>query len=875
MEVPLNVFLFRLAVLVLAYLNYAHATSPITVQVGIISELSDDNRLYDPKFWSSSNDYTTAVSIVPLSAKVPWWDTLQVRRAACSLFSQGVDGVLSFLPPNLSPMLSSYAQTYGLPLIIAKNPQAMTLNSEVQMIPNTEKTASDLMTSYKWKSFAFMYDSDDGPVLLQKIMDRNPQIEVEAVWRVSNGEQAARFLQLLENNAEYQQKKEIQNVLFATDNALLDEALISMPMLFLGKLKFHFISANPVLRLQKYFPVWHLVTRLCLVDSNATAYRNLENRWRTLLQPYRRVTEPSTNDVPESAMLASDAIRLLSKTYNDFAQHNGIFGQQDTEGYAVQIQCSQNPSKTPVTRSGKGSSVSQHLKEIDFHNGVTGTVKFEQSGERLDFTLHVFETTSSVTKKVGEWSDYGGLKMAGDTTATTELNDDPFERNKKDGKSGKPIIVTSVLVAPFLMRKQSLNLQGNDRFEGFVIDLMDQVSSMLNVNYELKVVKDGKFGFYNGTHWNGMIGEVMREDADVAVAPLTVTRSREEVVDFTTPFMTLGMNILMKRPAALDGKATSKLTPFGFLHAFTYEIWLVLIAVYVFFGVGFFAVSRFTGAPDRIRSVDTKGSDHLSVCSSFWFAAGSLFLQNTGIYPRSISHRVLSVVWWIFTLITLVAYIGSLSSMMIKERTTIHGRVDNYLTSFELLKNFIETGTPTIGVVGSGSSEAFFKYSQVGVFHQYGQFLKENRDAVTNSYSEGIERVRNSNGSYAFIIESASAEFVSNHPPCDTVTTFGYLDTRSYSMAIKKGSYLGESLDQALLDILESGALRQIYEKWWHQDTECSNPTLDVLPGLYDSSLKITEVSGAFYILTIGVVVASLTALAEYFIRSKKLTVDK
>ena len=42
---------------------------------------------------------------------------------------------------------------------------------------------------------------------------------------------------------------------------------------------------------------------------------------------------------------------------------------------------------------------------------------------------------------------------------------------------------------------------------------------------ERSVGKDGK--------WNGMIGELLNDEADMAVAPLTITFERESVVHFT------------------------------------------------------------------------------------------------------------------------------------------------------------------------------------------------------------------------------------------------------------------------------------------------------------------------------------------------------
>ena len=65
------------------------------------------------------------------------------------------------------------------------------------------------------------------------------------------------------------------------------------------------------------------------------------------------------------------------------------------------------------------------------------------------------------------------------------------------------------------------------------------------------LVKDGRYGSVNPDtdEWNGMIGELIRGDADVAIAPLTVTLNRERVVSFTKPFMLTELAFVYKNPS--------------------------------------------------------------------------------------------------------------------------------------------------------------------------------------------------------------------------------------------------------------------------------------------------------------------------------------
>lgn len=65
------------------------------------------------------------------------------------------------------------------------------------------------------------------------------------------------------------------------------------------------------------------------------------------------------------------------------------------------------------------------------------------------------------------------------------------------------------------MRKKSANkLEGNDRYEGYAVDLIKELSQLSNFKYEFIVQEDGANGQLvncpNGTKscWDGMVGKV-------------------------------------------------------------------------------------------------------------------------------------------------------------------------------------------------------------------------------------------------------------------------------------------------------------------------------------------------------------------------------
>lgn len=64
---------------------------------------------------------------------------------------------------------------------------------------------------------------------------------------------------------------------------------------------------------------------------------------------------------------------------------------------------------------------------------------------------------------------------------------------------------------PYVMLKANYQeLEGNERYEGFCVDMLKELADILKFNYRIKLVSDGVYGVpgANGT-WTGMVGELI------------------------------------------------------------------------------------------------------------------------------------------------------------------------------------------------------------------------------------------------------------------------------------------------------------------------------------------------------------------------------
>lgn len=64
---------------------------------------------------------------------------------------------------------------------------------------------------------------------------------------------------------------------------------------------------------------------------------------------------------------------------------------------------------------------------------------------------------------------------------------------------------------PYVMRRPNFQaLSGNERFEGFCVDMLRELAELLRFRYRLRLVEDGLYGAPepNGS-WTGMVGELI------------------------------------------------------------------------------------------------------------------------------------------------------------------------------------------------------------------------------------------------------------------------------------------------------------------------------------------------------------------------------
>ncbi|PSN42074.1 hypothetical protein C0J52_16393 [Blattella germanica] len=515
-----------------------------------------------------------------------------------------------------------------------------------------------------------------------------------------------------------------------------------------------------------------------------------------------------------------DSFTVLYEEPSGLTKLNSLLKLFDNKGKAVTVrQLDPLHNHRPVLREIKSSGErnivldcsTESLPEVLKQAQQVGLVTSDQNYIITSMDLH----TIDVEPFQHGGTNITGLRMVDPENEAVQMAvrrwaDLELKRGKKLNITPETLTVCTYLSNnisnPYGMRRQSSEqLKGNDRFEGFGIELIHELSLILGFNYTFELQLDNAYGSLNKEtgQWNGMIRQLLDYKADLAITDLTITSEREAAVDFTMPFMSLGISILYKRPT----KEAPKL--FSFMSPFSIDVWVCMFSVYI--GV-------------------------------------SILLWMMG---RAVSTRMVAGIWWFFTLIIVSSYTANLAAFLTVESMT---------SPFKNVKELANQNVIKYGAKRGGSTVNFFRDSTDEMYRKMYQYMMDNQaDVLTSSNEEGLEWVKTKN--YAFFMESTSIQYITERD-CDVAQVGDELDSKGYGIAMRKNSTYRNQLSTAVLKLQESGKLSKMKIRWWKEERgggKCSDSGGSGNP----SPLNLQNVGGVFVVLVAGTFGACFVALFE------------
>uniref|UniRef100_A0A1I8II90 Glutamate receptor n=1 Tax=Macrostomum lignano TaxID=282301 RepID=A0A1I8II90_9PLAT len=421
---------------------------------------------------------------------------------------------------------------------------------------------------------------------------------------------------------------------------------------------------------------------------------------------------------------------------------------------------------------------------------------FDSDWRRVNFSLRAYELTS-----IGSWDRLHGFNIS-------RTFQEPLEEVQKKLQN-KTLRVTTVEDAPFIKVKNKNDSNNPPQFDGFCIQMLNLIAQEAGFNFTVRLVEDGNYGTKTGNDsegnevWNGMIGELIDKKADLAVAPLTITYERERVIDFTTPCGA--------------------------------RYW----AAYVFVSFVLFVVAQLSPYewynPNPCSTDTEQVENQFSMLNSLWFTVGSLMQQDLA---RALSTRLISGIWWFFTLIMISSYTANLAAFLTVER--MHSPIES-------VEDLARQTKIKYGTLASGST--YHKRPEVFV----------------NKTEDGIRRVRQ--GGYAFILESTMNEYYTERN-CDLM--------KGYGIGLTTGSPYRDIISEVILKLQKEQVLEKLRRRWWREEDiekpcdEASSDGQEEPPGL-----GIDQVAGVYVVLLGGMLLGGITTLVEFCFRAKRRAVQE
>ncbi|XP_046372599.2 glutamate receptor ionotropic, NMDA 2B-like [Haliotis rufescens] len=380
---------------------------------------------------------------------------------------------------------------------------------------------------------------------------------------------------------------------------------------------------------------------------------------------------------------------------------------------------------------------------------------------------------------------------------------------------------------------------------GLSIDILRIFAEELNFDFELFEVADGQWGAENSytKEWNGIIGVLKENKADMAVTSLTVTPERAKQIDFSVPFLETGITIMV---SIRDGK----ISPTAFLEPYDYPSWCLILVFSVHAtGASIFIFEWLS--PYGLDQGKTPLRDHkFSLFRSFWLIWAMLFSAAVSTdTPRGVSSRFLSNLWALFALVFLASYTANLAAFMItKEQYYDLSGIKDWR-----LRNPHHTKPPfKFATVPNGSTDLNMRKNYAEM-HEY--MKKYNRPTV----QQGIAALKKQE-IQAFIYDATVLEYyVGRDDVCKLIVVGDWYATTGYAIGLPKGSPWLDKINTVLLKMQDTGEVEKLHKFWL--SGACKKKKQK---GVSSHTLGILNFTSAFILLGGGMVLGAILLLAEH-----------
>ncbi|KAK3868011.1 hypothetical protein Pcinc_026557 [Petrolisthes cinctipes] len=377
---------------------------------------------------------------------------------------------------------------------------------------------------------------------------------------------------------------------------------------------------------------------------------------------------------------------------------------------------------------------------------------------------------------------------------------------------------------------------------GPMANLLHALADSLNFTYSV-VQGDGYWGAPQGNgSWNGMIGLVLRKEADLGLGPFGVTFERSQVVGFTWPVFREVLHVLVPRPRPQP-------QPWQFLAPFTLVVWVCVLASLVVV----------TGAALLVETVNRgvgEGTTHRGVISHLITHFQIFLSQSVKWEGVGEAGRAVTAVWLIAVLVVMRTYSGALTSLLAVKKVGL---------KYDSLKDALADPRLTLVMEGSTALTAYLKSAKSGVYGELARAVGERGLQVKASQMQEAAYTLLPQGGHAMFLERIGCNKVySDHfsktGRCDFYLSRGVFWPLLYSVVVPRHHPLGILVDARILALRGFG----VYKVWTQMMTPNITHCLRMPTTLkYNEPFALRHLWAVFLFLAGGLVAALIIFASE------------
>lgn len=760
---------------------------------------------------------------------VPRDDSFRTSKKVCRQLETGVQVIFGPSDPLLGGHIQSICEALDIPHVEARIDLDQNVKEfSINLYPSQTHmniAYRDLMAYLNWTKVAIIYEEDNGLFKQQELMRTTATSKAEMYIRQATPETYRQVLKEI-------RQKEIYKLIVDTNPSHINAFFRGILQLQMNDYRYHYMFTTfdiEAFDLEDFKYNSVNITAFRLVDVESKQYVKIIEQMKKFQHSGRSILDGSPSIQTQPALMFDSVYAFAAGLMHLDRSHMLTL---------TNLSCD---SEIPWS---DGLSLYNYINAASI-NGLTGNVQFSE-GRRNNFKIDLLKLKQERIQKVGFWNPEEGVNVT-DPSAFYDIN-----------STNITLVVMTRKEKPYVMVKEDGNLTGNARYEGFCIDLLKAIAGQVGFHYKIELVPDAMYGVFNPetNTWNGIVRELMERRADLAVASMTINYARESVIDFTKPFMNLGIGILFKVPTSQPTRL------FSFMNPLAVEIWLYVLAAYLLVSFTLFVMARFSPYEWNNPHPCLKESDivenQFSVSNSFWFITGTFLRQGSGLNPKATSTRIVGGIWWFFTLIIISSYTANLAAFLTVERM---------ITPIESAADLAEQTDISYGTLEGGSTMTFFRDSKIGIYQKMWRYMESRKPSVfVKTYEEGIRRVLD--GNYAFLMESTMLDYAVQRD-CNLTQIGGLLDSKGYGIATPKGSPWRDIISLAILELQEKGIIQILYDKWWKNTGDVCNRD-DKSKESKANALGVENIGGVFVVLLCGLALAVVVAILEFCWNSKK-----